>query len=75
MSYGLDKLYILFDSARCHLTKKVEDYLTKNNIDSVIIPPRLTNLLQPAAGNIKSPGSEQIKKWLSQTNQLNKQKY
>ena len=47
-SKGLEKLYLLFDSAKCHLTPGVREHLKANKIDLLVIPPLLTNLLQPA---------------------------
>jgi hypothetical protein len=39
---------LYLDSARCHLTPKVKDKLKELNIEYIYIPPRMTNLLQPA---------------------------
>lgn len=39
---------MLIDSARCHLTLNVKNELLINDIEVIFIPPRLTNLLQPA---------------------------
>ncbi|CAF0967901.1 unnamed protein product [Brachionus calyciflorus] len=43
---GLDDLF--FDSVRCHKTSLVENTFRKLNIRLIFIPPRFTNLLQPA---------------------------
>ncbi|CAF0868514.1 unnamed protein product [Brachionus calyciflorus] len=45
---GLDGLYFFLDSARCHPTSLVENTFKKLNIRLIFIPPRFTNLLQPA---------------------------
>ena len=47
-SKGFDKLYLIFDSAKCHLTPAVKEHMKSNEIDLLVIPPRLKNLLQPA---------------------------
>ncbi len=39
---------LLFDSAKCHLTEKVNRMLDDLGINKEIIAPRFTNLLQPA---------------------------
>ena len=39
---------MLIDSARCHLTAKVKEFCQTNHIELLFIPPRMTNLLQPA---------------------------
>lgn len=39
---------MLLDSATCHQTKKVSEFCLENNVFLLFIPPRLTNLLQPA---------------------------
>ncbi|CAF1150281.1 unnamed protein product, partial [Brachionus calyciflorus] len=44
----LQNTKLFLDSARCHMTVKVKSTLSENYIDPVFIPPRLTNLLQPA---------------------------
>jgi len=45
---SFSKILLLIDSATCHLTKNVKDFCYENNIFLCFIPPRLTNLLQPA---------------------------
>lgn len=45
---NLNQLRLFFDSARCHLTKRVLEAFAAKNIKQTFIPPRLTNLLQPA---------------------------
>ena len=45
---GFNKLFLIIDSVPCHLTQKVKDFCDDNNIFLSIIPPRMTNLLQPA---------------------------
>ena len=44
---GYNKLYLVFDSARCHLTEKVKNHLENESIEAIYVPPRLTNILQP----------------------------
>ncbi len=39
---------LIIDSAKCHLTDKVKSFCQLNGIKLFIIPPRMTNLLQPA---------------------------
>ena len=39
---------VLVVIAPCHLTKKVQDFCDENKLVLCFIPPRLTNLLQPA---------------------------
>jgi hypothetical protein len=48
LKHNFDKLYFIFDSAKCHTTPKVLNHLEKNNIEAIIVPPRFTNLIQPA---------------------------
>jgi len=48
LNKGLNKVVLLLDSATCHQTKKVSDFCLENNVFLLFIPPRLTNLLQPA---------------------------
>ena len=48
ISRRLENLFLLFDSAPCHKTSKVKDFCQNNQIEILFIPPRLTNLLQPA---------------------------
>ncbi|RNA33693.1 pogo transposable element with KRAB domain-like [Brachionus plicatilis] len=45
---GFKKVNLFLDSAPCHLTKSVKDELQVNGIVTNFIPPRMTNLLQPA---------------------------
>ncbi|RNA04042.1 Pogo transposable element with, partial [Brachionus plicatilis] len=45
---GFEKIYLIIDHAKCHLTLKVKQYCNDNNIELFYIPPRLTNILQPA---------------------------
>ena len=44
----LSKCALLLDSARCHSTKRFTDKLNELQVKKVQIPPRMTNLLQPA---------------------------
>jgi hypothetical protein len=46
--HNFDKLYSIFDSAKCHPTPKVLNHLENNNIEAFIAPPRFTNVIQPA---------------------------
>ena len=48
LKHNFDKLYFIFDSAKCHTTPKVLNHLENNNIEAIIVPPRFTNLIQPA---------------------------
>ncbi|CAF1093596.1 unnamed protein product [Brachionus calyciflorus] len=48
LSNGFTSLLLIIDSARCHTTSKVIEHCKKNDINLIIIPPRLTNLIQPA---------------------------
>ena len=48
LSREITKLYLIYDSAKCHLTSKVINHVKSNNIHLIVIPPRLTNLLQLA---------------------------
>ena len=45
---GFEKILLIIDSAPCHLTKNVIGFCENNGILLSIIPPRMTNLLQPA---------------------------
>ncbi len=47
LKHNFDKLYFIFDSAKCHTTPKVLNHLENNNIEAIIVPPRFTNLIQP----------------------------
>jgi hypothetical protein len=40
--------FIKRHSTKCHTTSKVLNHLEKNNIEAIIVPPRFTNLIQPA---------------------------
>ncbi|RNA17277.1 pogo transposable element with KRAB domain-like [Brachionus plicatilis] len=44
----IDEIEFIVDSAPCHRTEKVRDLCDDNEINQVFIPPRFTNLLQPA---------------------------
>ncbi len=44
----ISKPIIILDSARCHLTKKVDDKFSLLDFIKHLIPARMTNLLQPA---------------------------
>lgn len=48
LTKGSTNATLIFDSAKCHLTTKVTQKLAEINVGSLIVPPRLTNLLQPA---------------------------
>jgi len=45
---NFDKLLMVFDEATCHMHKKVIDFCALHSIYLLTIPPRMTNLLQPA---------------------------
>lgn len=38
----------VIDSAKCHLTNSVSEQITQLGLNKAIVPPRMTNLLQPA---------------------------
>ena len=42
--HNFDKLYFIFDAAKCHTTPKLEN----NNIEAIKSPLIFTNLIQPA---------------------------
>lgn len=44
----LQTILLIIDHAPCHLTVKVKNFCVDNCIELLFIPPRLTNLLQPA---------------------------
>ena len=44
----IGKSAILLDSARCHNTKSVKEKLDQLSIKKISVPPRMTNLFQPA---------------------------
>jgi len=48
LKHNFDKLYFIIDSAKCHTTPKLLNHLRNNNIKKIIVPPRFTNLIQPA---------------------------
>ncbi len=58
---------LIWDSAKCHATQKVKQCLIDNNISVIIIPPRFTNILQPADvcwfRNLKRSYCERWNKW------------
>jgi hypothetical protein len=39
---------LVIDSAKCHLTQKVNDKMLELGLKKIVVPPRMTNLLQPA---------------------------
>lgn len=39
---------LVWDSARCHLTSQVKQKAKDVKLSTLVIPPRMTNLLQPA---------------------------
>lgn len=53
---------LLIDSARCHLTAKVKQFCIQNCIELLIIPPRMTYLLQPADVCWFAPVKKALKK-------------
>ncbi|CAF1085979.1 unnamed protein product [Brachionus calyciflorus] len=68
----LPKIKLVLDSASCHQTTKVKDSFLECGIETLFIPPRMTNLLQqadqepiPRFGNSKSPGYAKCIEWLS----------
>ncbi|RNA01384.1 pogo transposable element with KRAB domain isoform X2, partial [Brachionus plicatilis] len=40
--------FLYLDSARCHITTSVKDMFNRLDLEQFIIPPRMTNILQPA---------------------------
>ena len=58
---------LLIDSAPCHLTKKVHEFCAQNGVIPFFVPPRLTNLLQPADvcwfSSIKKTYKEKWNNW------------
>jgi len=61
---NLRKPLLFIDSAPCHLTTQVRDELNQHNIDTLVVPPRMTNLLQPLDVCImKSFKSKYHEKW------------
>ncbi|RNA05625.1 Pogo transposable element with [Brachionus plicatilis] len=48
ISQNYDKILLIIDSARCHLTAQVESFCVENGISLFFVPPGLTNMLQPA---------------------------
>jgi hypothetical protein len=40
--------FLFLDSARCHLTSKSVEAAVANRIEIIKIPPKMTNILQPA---------------------------
>ena len=64
---NLASINLFFDSARCHLTKSVDEKANEINVQKIIIPPRLTNLLQPADvcwfGNLKKQYHNYWNQW------------
>lgn len=48
LQMNLDLLLLIIDSATSHTTPRVESFLHDNKIKLLLIPPRMTNLLQPA---------------------------
>ncbi|CAF1058245.1 unnamed protein product [Brachionus calyciflorus] len=64
---SLDEIVLFLDSAPCHLTNNVKKKFSENQIVSTYIPPRMTNLLQPADvswfGNLKREYNDKWNKW------------
>ena len=62
-----EKVLLIIDSAPCHLTPRVKASCELNGIVLFIIPPRLTNLLQPADvcwfSSIKKRYREKWNRW------------
>lgn len=48
LANNLQSPTLIIDQAPCHVTKQVKDFLRSNNINTIYVPKRLTNLLQPA---------------------------
>ena len=48
MSDKAENTILILGSARCHLTSKVSQKFAQKNLKRNDVPPRMTNLLQPA---------------------------
>ena len=59
---NLNSVLLIIDSAPCHLTAKVKEFCFQNRIKLVIIPPRMTNLIQPADVCWFAPFKKELKK-------------
>jgi hypothetical protein len=59
---GLSTVLLIIDSAPCHLTTKVREFCSQNLIKLAIIPPRMTNLIQPADVCWFAPFKKELKK-------------
>ena len=58
------KALLVLDSAPCHLKKDLADEFRKQEIKTLFVPPRMTNLLQPADVSwFRSLKSQLSKKW------------
>jgi hypothetical protein len=66
-SQYLNQLRLFLDSARCHMTKRVQEAFAAHDILQTFIPPRMTNLLQPADvswfGSLKKKYHEMWNDW------------
>ena len=45
---GFNNAVLLWDNAPCHLTAEVKENLDKSKVTPIMVPPRMTGLLQPA---------------------------
>ena len=48
LANGFEELYLIYDSAKCHLTPLVKNHLENNKIILKLVKPGMTNLIQPA---------------------------
>ncbi|RMZ95089.1 pogo transposable element with KRAB domain-like [Brachionus plicatilis] len=64
LTNNISDVTLLLDSAKCHQTRKVQDEYNGANINLMFIPPRMTNLVQPADVSwFASIKNEYHKKW------------
>lgn len=61
-----NRLIIVFDSARSHISKKVKSYLQERKILFAVIPSRMTAFMQPC--DTASSSHSKIVWWRSPTN-------
>ena len=45
---GFNNAVLLWDNAPCHLTAEVKENSDKSKVTPIMVPPRMTGLLQPA---------------------------
>ena len=59
---NLSSVLLIIDSAPCHLTGKVKDFCSQNQIVLLFVPKQMTNLLQPADVCWFAPLKKELKK-------------